>query len=528
MGMVAFSRRIASAFVVFCGRWGAVSQHARECQVSRQRIYRESNDVKSQVEGTVWQGERQALEEELQHWRQANEQQQQRLDRAIVLDKDKQVEFAVTGQALGVSLAVLRALLEVLQRDAVQRDAVPSVAQLGRWTKQAGEKAGQHLLVLDEAVRGQVRQALADEIYASDPVLMVVEPESLCWLSGRKVTRAGLTGQAWSEALGALPALEQVTCDAGPSLHAGIKQLNASRRQAGVAELAEQLDHFHSLWGGGVAVAGVEKKLRGALRRAETLQAQLEQRRRNGQTLNGLCSRTRAAWTKAERLMDRWSQLQQLWQKVKDALPLVTPEGELNTRARAEAILNEALPQLPETFAKSSHLLRRRQVLTYLDRVHERLQALQAPAAIRQAAVRQETLRQRPELWRGEGVSAAALRGVLLACAVVLHQAGSLGTQMVQQVRSIFRESWRASSLVECINSVLRMQQARHRKLTQGLLDLKRLYWNCHVFRTGRRRGTSPYQRIGLPWPRDLPWWEILKMPPEQLCEKLSAQRLAT
>jgi len=42
----------------------------------------------------------------------------------------------------------------------------------------------------------------------------------------------------------------------------------------------------------------------------------------------------------------------------------------------------------------------------------------------------------------------------------------------------------------------LRMQQAQHRKMTQGLLNLKRLYWNCHTFRTGRRRGTTPYQRL--------------------------------
>jgi hypothetical protein len=29
---------------------------------------------------------------------------------------------------------------------------------------------------------------------------------------------------------------------------------------------------------------------------------------------------------------------------------------------------------------------------------------------------------------------------------------------------------------VECLNSVLRMQQARHRRMTQPMLDLKRLY----------------------------------------------------
>ena len=50
-----------------------------------------------------------------------------------------------------------------------------------------------------------------------------------------------------------------------------------------------------------------------------------------------------------------------------------------------------------------------------------------------------------------------------------------------------------ASSLVECLNSVARMQQSRHRRMTQELLDLKRLYWNCRTFRTGRRQKQTPY-----------------------------------
>jgi hypothetical protein len=67
------------------------------------------------------------------------------------------------------------------------------------------------------------------------------------------------------------------------------------------------------------------------------------------------------------------------------------------------------------------------------------------------------------------------------------------------------------------------MQQARHRKMSQSLLDLKRLYWNCHTFRSGRRRGTTPYQRLGVPWPEGLRWWDVLKWSPEQLRDKLSA-----
>jgi hypothetical protein len=74
---------------------------------------------------------------------------------------------------------------------------------------------------------------------------------------------------------------------------------------------------------------------------------------------------------------------------------------------------------------------------------------------------------------------------------------------------------------------VLRMHQAQHRKMTQGLLNLKRLYWNCHAFRTGRRRNTTPYQRLGVPWPPGMRWWDVLKLTPEQLRAKLSTAQMA-
>src|SRR5262249_4211074 len=87
-------------------------------------------------------------------------------------------------------------------------------------------------------------------------------------------------------------------------------------------------------------------------------------------------------------------------------------------------------------------------------------------------------------------------------------------------VRAVLGGVWRASSLVECINSVARMQQSRHRKMTQGLLDLKRLYWNCRGFRTGHRRKKSPYELQGLALPTRN-WWELLRWTPEQLRQQL-------
>ena len=71
------------------------------------------------------------------------------------------------------------------------------------------------------------------------------------------------------------------------------------------------------------------------------------------------------------------------------------------------------------------------------------------------------------------------------------------------------------------------MHQAGHRQMTQGLLDLKRLYWNCHTFDSGRRRGSTPYQRLGVPWPEGLCWWDVLKLTPEQLRDKLSTAEKA-
>src|SRR5205823_10886722 len=93
---------------------------------------------------------------------------------------------------------------------------------------------------------------------------------------------------------------------------------------------------------------------------------------------------------------------------------------------------------------------------------------------VRDAAIRAEGLRQRPEGLRGDEPSAAALRGVLLVTGLVLALSGAEGLAEVAQVRGVLRQAWRASSLVECLNSVARMQQARHRKMTAGLLALKR------------------------------------------------------
>jgi hypothetical protein len=516
MGMVVPGHRLASAVAVLSQRYGAVSYCAQQRGVCRQWIYREAAWVLATLAGTEHQQQVTQLGQQVRHLQQRVAALEKQLAQAVVLDREKQAEVASVGQAIGVSLPEVHILLEVLRPG-----QIASVATLGRRTKAAGEQSGVLLAVFDEYTRAQVRQAAADEIYVTDPVLMVVEPESLCWVSGRLTE--SISGEAWAKEFRQLPALEQVTRDGGKALGKGVATVNEERQKQEAVAVADQLDHFHTLRGGSQGVRKQEGRLREALAEADARQKEWQRRQRHGQSENGFSHRARDRWAKAGQAMDAWQERDTLWQKTKAALQLITPEGELNTRGRAEAILAQTLPQLPDAdFAKPKRMLQQPETLTYLDEVGRKLAVLPVPVEVRQAAIRQEGLRRRPELLQGDSPCAAALRGVLLVCAVVLAKAGAVGQLAVQGVQAIFRNTWRASSLVECINSVLRMHQSRHRKMSQGLLDLKRLYWNCHMFRTGRRRKTTPYQRLGVPWPEGLRWWDMLKWSPEQLRDKLS------
>ena len=196
MGMVAPQQRIASAFFVSWGEYGDVSRYAQERGVCRQWIYREAAALRNALVA-----EREANEELREQLRQENELRaglEARLAQAVVIDAAKQEELACVGQARGVTLRDCRELLKVL----ICERAL-SVAELGRRTHAAGQKAIALLGVLDDmALRQKVREAAADEIYVKDAVLMVVEPESLCWLSGR--LSGEVSGKTWERELAAV------------------------------------------------------------------------------------------------------------------------------------------------------------------------------------------------------------------------------------------------------------------------------------------------------------------------------------
>lgn len=513
MGMVAPEQRIASAFFVVCGNYGDVSRHAAQRGVCRQTVYADAAWVQSRL------ADYPALRQRVGELEQSLAQCQERLAQAVVIDKEMQADFAGFSQAIGVTLRQARQQLQFLVRHV--SGEVLSVAALGRHSRAAGQKAGPLLAVLDELARSQVREAAADEIYVKDPVLMLVEPESLCWLTGTLSQEA--SGAAWGQVFQVYPQLEQVARDGGRGLIGGVAFVNQQRQANGQEPLFDQGDHFHALRHGGVGLRKAQAQAVRLLAQAEEKDQEIANKARQGQSQQAAVTAARHAWTKAEQAMDRWSVFERLWQRSKEALQLFTPSGELNSRAQAQAVLAQTMPQLPDPeFAKAKRHLQQADLLNYLDRVHHKIAALPYPEEVKQAAVRLEGLRRRPEALRGKGRQAGALRGVLVLCAVVLSKYQEVGDQAVLAIREIVRRAYRASSLVECLNSVLRMQQAGHRRLSQELLDLKRLAWNCHRFESGRRRNTTPYERLGICLPTGLHWWDLLKLTPEQLRARLS------
>jgi hypothetical protein len=159
--MPSIPQRIGSAFAVLCGRYGDVTTMAAAREQSRQSLYREAEQVVNAVDGAAAQARIDELQRQLAEQRAEVHALKGRLKLAVEITPDKQHEFATVAQAEGVSLSVARRLLGVMTGQKRSR----AVATLGRATLEAGKKAGPLLKVLDEAVRPEVKQGTADEIF---------------------------------------------------------------------------------------------------------------------------------------------------------------------------------------------------------------------------------------------------------------------------------------------------------------------------------------------------------------------------
>ena len=244
---------------------------------------------------------------------------------------------------------------------------------------------------------------------------MVVEPESLCWVTGRMVkARDGVT---WAEEFARLPALEAVVRDDGTGLGKGVKLERARRCAAGLPDLDDTLDVFHTLREGGRSLRKTWGAATRALECADAAQKQFDERARQGQSRQGHGAPLNRLWRQAERLWDQAEAAEAAWKQARSAFELFTPEGRLNDRAAAEAVVAAALPHLGgAAWAKTRRLLLRRESFTFLDQVQDRLAGLGLEPEVLSAVLDLEALRRQP--WR----LSAGTRVWALVRTVQLHE----------------------------------------------------------------------------------------------------------
>jgi hypothetical protein len=525
MATLSVATWIGNAAAVLSGRFGAISQRAKEVDCSRQAMYKQAQRVEAAVAceqaGGPSYEELRAQNEQL---RSENEALWQALEEAETLAQSKQRELASTAFAMGLSLTPIVTILSVV----LSGLGVPSRTTVGRWVQHSCEQAGRVLAVLDEACRTRVFTLCLDEIFFHQiPVLAMVEPHSMVWVAGQR--GPDRKGETWFALLEPWSSLERVISDAGSGLEKGVRLLNEARAEGTEGTevgdpVSVGLDAFHTLYELQKVLARYWKRAEPLLEAACKADREVDKVKRQGRDVRGASARARAAWRRAEQAFDRAVLAEQACEQVRAALALFRPDGELNERVWAQQQIDDALLILSaQEWDKARRLLHDPRTLSHLDGLHHDLEQVVAEPEWRAALCR--LWYWRSQLGRLQGLRRARVAKLVMLQEVWCQRLSGDWKRAYAQVAQLIAHTVRASSAVECLNSVLRMHQNRHRYVSQEMLDLKRLFWNCRRFTHGKRRGACPYQLLGL----DLPtynWWKLLQMDPEELRQQLSTQEV--
>jgi len=516
---------IGNAAAVLSGAWGAVTRRAQQSGSSRTAVYTHAQRVVQAVASEQAGGiSYDTLWHENERLKAENEALWQAWADAEALSEAKQRAFAGSGCAMGLSLSQIVTLLAIV----LPWGAVPSRAMIGRWVQEAAAQAGRLLVVLDLACQARVRVLCLDEIFLHRvPVWMAIEPNSMAWMAGQR--GPDRSGERWRTVIANWPCLEHVIADGGQGLERGVRLVNEARGAQGEAAetvsgqaMTMGLDVFHTQRELERVVQRQWKQAERQLETASQADAKVARYKRQGRDPRGVSGVAGRAWHKAERLFDQAVNAQEAVQQIDAALSWFDAQGRLSGRQTAQAQLDEASQQRHgDWWSKVKRLLRDERTLRHVDRLHEHLTSAVPEPVLRDALTRLWYMND--QIRQAQGDACMRLRQLVVIEQVRCERLCPQWQSASRCVDELLRHAVRASRAVACVNSVVRMHQGRHRHVSQGLLDLKRLYWNCRVFREGKRKGKSPYELLGLHLPSSN-WWQLLQMTPEELAQKLLTQ----
>jgi hypothetical protein len=330
---------------------------------------------------------------------------------------------------------------------------------------------------------------------------------------------ADRSAPTWERQLASFDRLEFAISDAALGISKAVSQLAQARLDDPLAPTLEQgLDVFHTTMEAKRVLAKQWRMTEAAWEKAEAADREVARSKQQGVDARGVARSAQAAWDRATALFEQTERLEAAWGRAHAALDLFRADGQLNDRGHAKAEIAEALRGLTGgDWSKVRHFLNDPRSLSFLDRMHRRLERAEPDAGSREAMAWRWWL-----LHGRVRCSDPLMRLVQAVCRD--RELDQEERASYDRVSGVLGSTFRASSAVECMNSVLRMQQSRHKVMTQPMLDLKRLYWNSHEFRSGPRKKACPYQVLGL----DLPtfdFWTLLQTDPKDLTQRLSNAR---
>jgi len=500
---------IANAAACLRGQHGDVTLQAQAAGCSRQTAYDHAQKVQAAVEAEHADGPpRHQLLDQVQALRHENTQLWAWLEQTIDFPEARRQEFTITAAAMGLSLNQIGGLLAIVLGAAAR----PSRSALHRIVQAAGRRAGRVLTILDQQCGALILVGCLDEIFFHGrPVLVGVEPASRVWFLGARA--ADRSGPTWLKALRPWAALEFVVADAGKGLQSGIAQLQQERRAADQTVPENGLDVFHTTQEAQRVLRQQWQRVERLWEEAEAAETQARRAGQQGQDGRGPAARARAAWKRACTAFGAYERGEAGWTLAWSALAVFRPDGCLNDRVWARQQIAAAWPLLAgRDWSKVRGFLEASASLTFLDRLHRQLAQAEPDAALRGELVRLWWLRRQRPRASVAGVPRGSGHVAYLVQMVACRKLAACWAASYQRVARVLRQTVRASSAVEGMNSVLRMHQSRHRTLTQGLLDLKRLYWNSRPFREGKRKGQRPYELLGLRLP-SYDFRDLLRIP---------------
>jgi len=481
--------RFVTAIISQPGRYGLVSQLAREYGLSRQSLY------------TMLRRGRDALTASLL----CRPPGRAPLSQALPLDKNRLDRSIVTLTTAG------HASLEGVQVCLAEAfNLRRSIGYISGVLDQAGTAA--HISLGQLCPPKPIRADL-DEIFSgSTPHPTLIDHDSTLILALQKADSRDAT--TWGVLL-LDQAAKGVVISEGAS--DGALGIIGGIQESGV--VAVRLgDLFHVVRDLMIVASQLEKAAYAAIGREERArlveaEAQAGHPRRGPKRKSGLS--VAEAVTASQMATSRFDDYAWLIQVVRETLaPLDARTGRLHwaswSRQELAAVVSLLRDWADDRVTKAAGRLER--AIPELVAYQELLVAQMAPWV---AQLGEETVALIAWAWlhrQGLGLSAPA--GVERAFPADQHPA-------IKVIWTILEGVHRGSSLVECINSLLRPHLLVHRGADQGLLDLLACYLNHRVFSRGKRRGKSPLQLVGLADSDD--WLVSVGFAPKRRLQELQA-----